>query len=81
VAKYLTAKEFRQRLPQVAEDLSQWGEIVVVRHSRPLFKVVPLAQGSSVDLLDRAAATEDRSQPDLTEIARIVHELRGLAAR
>lgn len=75
--KYLTAKEFRQRLPQVAEDLGQWGEIVVVRHSRPVFRVIPMDATGPTDLLEHAAAVADEAQPDLAEIARIVHELRG----
>ena len=75
MAKYLSAKEFRQQLPHVAEDLERWGEIVVVKRSKPLFKVVSLEEGPG-DLLDRAATVGDSSQPSLEEISRIVHELR-----
>ena len=73
--KYINAKEFRQRFPEVVEDLKRWGEIVVLKRSKPLFKVVPFDQ-SFPDLLDRAAETKDDAQPDLSEISRIVHELR-----
>ncbi len=73
--KYISAKEFRQKFPEVAEDLKRWGEIVVLKRSKPLFKVVPFDQ-SRLDLLDRADETRDDSQPELTEISRIVHELR-----
>ena len=75
MAKYLSAKEFRQQLPHVAEDLERWGEVVVVKRSKPLFKVVPFEE-SPGDLLDRAASTGDTWQPSLEEISRVVHELR-----
>ena len=75
MAKYLSAKEFRQQLPRVAEDLERWGEIVVLKRSKPLFKVVSFEENPS-DLLDRAAAVGDTAQPNLEEISRIVHELR-----
>ena len=76
MAKYLSAKEFRQQLPRIAEDLKRWGEIVVIKRSKPLFKVVACEENSA-DLLDRAAALDDPGQPSLEEISRIVHELRG----
>ena len=76
--KFISAKEFRMRFPEVAEDLKRWGEIVVLKRSKPLFKVVPFDQ-SFPDLLDRAEETKDGSQPDLSEIARIVHELRKVS--
>ena len=75
MAKYLSAKEFRQQLPRIAEHLEQWREIVVVKRSKPLFKVVAFAENSS-DLLNRAAAVADSTQPSLEEISRIVHQLR-----
>ena len=75
MAKYLSAKEFRQQLPHVAEDLARWGEIVVVKRSKPQFKVVSL-EDSPGDLLDRAATVDDTGQPNLEDISRIVHELR-----
>ena len=77
MSKYMSAKEFRQRFPDVVEDLKRWGEIVVLKRSRPLFKVVPFKETPS-DLLDRAAATQDSGQPDLQEISRIVHNLREI---
>ena len=76
--KYLSAKDFRNRLPVIAEDLKRWGEIVILKRSKPLFKVVPFEESPS-DLLDRADATPDRSQPDLQEISRIVHNIRQLS--
>ncbi len=76
MAKYLSAKEFRQQLPRVAEDLERWGEIVVLKRSKPLFKVIPFEENPS-DLLNRATALEDPGQPNLEEISRIVHDLRG----
>ncbi len=76
MSKYISAKEFRQRFPYVAEDLKRWGEIVVLKRSKPLFKVVPFEEFPT-DLLDRAAM-EDNSQPDLQEISRIVHKLREI---
>ena len=76
--KYIGAKEFRLRFPEVAEDLKRWGEIVVLKRSKPLFKVVPFDQ-SFPDLLDRAAETKDGAQPDLSEISRIVHRLRKVS--
>jgi len=75
MAKYLSAKEFRKRLPEVVDDLKRWGEIVVLKRSQPLFKVVPFEE-SPADLLDRAASRKDVSQPGLDEISRIVHEIR-----
>ena len=76
--KYISAKEFRSRFPEVAEDLKLYGEIVVLKRSKPLFKVVPVDQ-SWPDLLDRAEKTIDAAQPDLSEISRIVHQLRKVS--
>jgi hypothetical protein len=78
MAQYLSAKEFRQRIPKIAEDLEKWGEIIVLKKSKPLFKVVSFEDVPS-DSLDRAAATKDPAQPDLQDIANIVHRLRGIS--
>ena len=77
MSKYLNAKEFRLRFPHVAEDLKRYGEIVVLKRSKPLFKVIPFEETPS-DLLDLADTTRDDSQPDLQEISRIVHKLREI---
>jgi antitoxin (DNA-binding transcriptional repressor) of toxin-antitoxin stability system len=77
MTKYVSAKEFRQRFPDVVEDLKRWGEIVVIKRSKPLFKVVPFEDSPS-DLLDRATATQDSGQPDLQEISRIIHKIREI---
>jgi hypothetical protein len=75
MSKYLSAKDFRQRFPNVGEDLKRWGEIIVLKRSKPLFRVLPF-EDSPRDLLDRASGREDGSQPDLQKISRIVHKLR-----
>jgi len=74
---YISAKEFRLRFSELVEDLKKEGEIVVLKRSKPLFKIVPFEKIPS-DLLDRSAVMSDHSQPDLQEISRIVHELRGV---
>ena len=74
---YLSAKEFRRRFTEIAEELKRTGELVVLKRSKPLFKVVPFEQIPS-DLLERASFAEDSTQPDLQEISRIVHNLRGI---
>jgi antitoxin (DNA-binding transcriptional repressor) of toxin-antitoxin stability system len=76
--KYISAKEFRKRFPEVSEDLKRWGEIVVLKRSKPLFKVVPIEK-APFDLLDRSAASQDNAQPDLQEISLIVHKLREIS--
>ncbi len=73
--QYVSAKDFRQRFSEIVEDLKQAGEIVVLKRSKPLFKIVPFEEIPS-DLLNRASAVQDRGQPDLQEISRIVHALR-----
>ena len=78
MTKYISAKEFRSRLPYVADDLKKWREIVVLKRSRPLFKVVPFEE-SPADLLERARSKEDAVQPELSEIADLVHAVRGVA--
>jgi len=75
MSKYLSAKDFRQRFPNVTDDLKQWGEIIVLKRSKPLFRVLPFEEYPK-DLLDRASAREDGNQPELEEISRIVHMLR-----
>jgi len=75
MARYVSAKEFRLRFSEIAEDLRKSGEIVVVKRSKPLFKVVPFEEVPS-DLLDRAAAVKDSNQLDLQEISKIVHKVR-----
>ena len=75
MARYGSAKEFRLRFSEMAEDLRKSGEIVVVKRSKPLFKVVPFEEVPS-DLLDRAAAVKDSNQLDLQEISKIVHKVR-----
>ena len=73
--QYVSAKEFRQRFSEIVEDLKRTGEIVVLKRSKPLFKVVPFVEVSS-DLLNRASTVKDSGQPDLQEISRIVDKLR-----
>jgi hypothetical protein len=74
---YLSAKEFRQRIPKISEDLKRWGEIIVLKKSKPQFKVVPFEE-VPLDLLDRATAIQDPAQPDLQDIAGIVHKIREM---
>ncbi|MDY6853451.1 MAG: hypothetical protein SWO11_01900 [Thermodesulfobacteriota bacterium] len=78
MAQYLSAKEFRQRIPRISEDLKKWGEIIVLKKSKPQFKVVPFEE-VPLDLLDRAAAIQDPAQPDLQDIAGIVHKIREMS--
>ncbi len=75
MAQYLSAKEFRARIPSIQGDLKRWKEIIVLKKSKPIFKVVPVDE-IPVDLLDRAEALSDPLQPDLQEIAGIVHRIR-----
>ena len=75
--QYVSAKEFRQRFTEIVEDLKRTGEIVVLKRSKPLFKVIPFEEMPS-DLLNRASTLEDSAQPDLQEISRIVHKLRHI---
>ncbi len=77
MTQYISTKEFRLRLSTVAEDLKKAGEIIVLKKSKPLFKIIPFEEVPS-DILDRANSLFDNSQPDLTEIAQIVHNLRKL---
>jgi len=77
MARYVSAKEFRQRFTEIVKDLKQTGEIVVLKRSKPLFRILPFEEIPS-DLLNRASSTEDSGQPDLQEISRIVHEVRGV---
>ena len=78
MTQYLSAKEFRQRIPKIREDLKKWGEIIVLKKSKPQFKVVPFEDMPS-DLLDRAATIKDPAQPDLRNIADLVHKLRDIS--
>lgn len=75
--QYLSAKEFRDRIPTIPEDLKRWKEIIVLNKSRPAFRVVPFEE-TPVDLLDRAESIPDATQPDLQELARIVHNIREI---
>lgn len=77
MTQYISTKEFRLRLSTVAEDLKKAGEIIVLKKSKPLFKIIPFEEVPS-DILDRANSLFDNSQPDLSEIAQIVHNLRKL---
>ena len=78
MARYLSAKEFRNRIPSIPDDLKRWKEIIVLNKSRPAFRVVPFEE-TPADFLDRAEATPDPLQPDLGEIAEIVHRIREMA--
>ena len=78
MTQYLSAKELRQRIPKISEDLKKWGEIIVLKKSKPQFKVVPFEEVSS-DLLDRAREIQDPLQPDLQDIAGIVHKIRKVS--
>ena len=77
MTQYISAKEFRLRFSSLPEDLKKAGEIIVLKKSKPLFKVVPFEEVPS-DILDRANSLEDNSQPDLKEISRIVHNIRRI---
>ena len=76
--RYLSAKEFRARIPTIPDDLKRWKEIIVLKKSKPVFKVVPFEE-TPADLLDRAEAIRDPAQPDLQGIERIVHKIRETA--
>ena len=78
MTQYLSAKEFRQRIPKISEDLKKWREIIVLKKSKPQFKVVPFEE-VPLDLLDRANAIQDPAQPDLQDIAGIVHKIREMS--
>jgi len=78
MTRYISAKEFRQRFSYIAEDLKRTGEIIVLKRSKPLFKVVPFEEIPR-DLLDRASVQKDMGRPDLQEISEIVHRLRRKA--
>ena len=71
---YISAKEFRQRFSNISEDLKRFGEIIVLKRSKPLFKVLPFEEVPS-DLIDRASAIKDNGQMDLQEISRIIHAI------
>ena len=73
--QYISAKEFRRRFSEIAEELKRTGEIVVLKRSKPLFRVTPFEDVPS-DLLNRTSNIKDHGQPDLQEISRIVHKLR-----
>ena len=75
--RYMSAKEFRRRFSDKGEELKRAGEIIVLKRSKPLFKVVPFEEVPT-DLLDRASVIVDNTQLDLQEISRIVHEVRGV---
>lgn len=77
MTQYISAKEFRLRLSSIAEDLKKAGEIIVLKKSKPLFKIVPFEKIPS-DILDRSNTITDNSQPDLQEIAKIVHNMRKI---
>ena len=77
MAQYISTKEFRLRLSSVAEDLKKAGEIIVLKKSKPLFKIIPFEKFPS-DILDRAGTVADNTQPDLHEIAQIVHNIRKI---
>jgi len=77
MSRYMNAKEFRQRFTDIPTELKKSGEIIVLKRSKPLFKVVPFEDFPS-DLLERVSTTGDNTQPDLHEISKIVHELRGI---
>ena len=74
---YLSAKEFRDRMPSIPDDLKRWKEIIVLKKSKPVFRVVPFEE-TPTDLLDRAETMRDPIQPDLQEIAGIVHKIRDV---
>lgn len=78
MTQYMSAKEFRERMPDIPEDLKRWKEIIVLKKSRPVFKVVPFEE-IPTDLLDRSETLRDPLQPDLQEIAAIVHKIREAA--
>jgi len=78
MTQYMSAKEFRERMPDIPEDLKRWKEIIVLKKSRPVFKVVPFEETPG-DLLDRSETLRDPLQPDLQEIAAIVHKIREAA--
>ena len=77
MTQYLSAKEFRQRIPTISEDLKRWGEIIVLKKSKPQFKVVPFEE-VPLDLLDRVNVIQDPAQPDLQDIDAIVHKIREM---
>lgn len=73
---YISAREFRRRFSEISEDLKRYVEIIVLKRSKQLFKILPFEE-VPLDLLDRASTLKDSGRIDLSEISRIVHDLRG----
>ena len=78
MTQYISTKELRQRIPKISEDLKKWGEIIVLKKSKPQFKIIPFEDMPS-DLLDRSGAIQDPAQPDLQDIANMVHKIRKIS--
>lgn len=63
------------KFPNIVEELKKGDEIIVLKRSKPLFKVIPFDEFSA-DLLDRAANIQNNTQPALEEISQIIHKIR-----
>ena len=63
MTKYISAKEFRKRFPNVADELKRGDEIIVLKRSKPLFKVIPFEEGTTDLLLKYLSDTPGQCIP------------------
>ena len=70
----VTAKDFRLKFTKMCEKVLNGKSFIVVKHSRPIFRVDPISKNAS-DLLDRVSSIPAQS-PSLEEINGIVHKIR-----
>ncbi|MFC1585891.1 hypothetical protein ACFL5V_10120 [Fibrobacterota bacterium] len=70
----VTAKDFRLRFKEMCDKVLEGKSFIVLRRSRPVFRVEPLERNSS-DLLNKVAAATGQ-EPSLEEINDIVHKVR-----
>ena len=70
----VTARDFRLKFKEICDKVLKGSSLIVVRRSKPIFRVEPLVKDQN-DLLNRAAA-DSQEGPSLEEVNDIVHTIR-----
>ena len=70
----VTARDFRLKFREICTKILQGKSLIVVRRSRPIFRVEPIEESPS-DLLNRTSSDPEQGPP-MEEIADMVHAIR-----
>lgn len=73
----VTASDFRNKFPQIVQQVKNGETLIAILRSRPVFKVVPLSTSEKKEnWLSKIREAGEADAPSMEEINKIVHNIR-----